>query len=43
MNGIVYDIYGGYEGISERKRELGRPRHKWGGNIKMELDSCDLG
>jgi hypothetical protein len=38
MNDIVYDIriYGGYKGIPARKREFGRPRHRWSDNIKMK-------
>jgi hypothetical protein len=42
MNGILYDIYGGYGGIPERKRKFGKPRHRWGGNIKMNCIVYDI-
>jgi hypothetical protein len=28
---------------SEGKRPLGRPRHRWDGNIKMELKKVECG
>ena len=31
------DIYGGLVGKPEGKRPLGRPRRRWEGNIKMDL------
>jgi hypothetical protein len=43
MNGILYGMYGSYGRIPERKRTFGKPWHRWAGNIKMELDSCDSG
>jgi hypothetical protein len=30
-------------GKLEGKRQLGRPRHRWGGNIKMDLVEIGLG
>jgi hypothetical protein len=30
-------------GKSDGKRPLGRPRHRWDANIKMELDLQEVG
>ena len=50
--GGVCSAYGGEErrgvyrvlvGKPEGKRPLGRPRRRWGDNIKMEIKKWDLG
>jgi hypothetical protein len=33
----------GFGGESEVKRQLGRPRHRWEGNIKLDLQEVGLG
>jgi hypothetical protein len=32
------DSYRALDGRSERNRSLGRPRHRWEGNIKMDIE-----
>ena len=32
-----------FMGRSERKRSLGRPRHRWEGNIKIDLQEVGQG
>ena len=36
-------VYRGLVGKSEGKRSLGRPRHRWGDNIKMNLQEVEWG
>jgi len=31
------------EGLPEVKRPLGRPRHRWKDNIKMDLEAVECG
>jgi hypothetical protein len=36
-------VYGGLVGKPEGTRTLGRPRHRWEGNIKMDLQELGFG
>jgi hypothetical protein len=36
-------VYGVMVGKPEGKRPLGRPRHKWEDNIRMDLQKWDVG
>jgi len=36
-------VYRGLVGRTERKRPLGRPRHRWEVNIKMDLPAMGFG
>jgi hypothetical protein len=38
-NGAKKNAYGSLVGKPERKRPLGRPRCRWEGNIKMDLET----
>jgi hypothetical protein len=37
------DVYRALVGTTDRKRPLGRPRHKWEDNIKMDLQEVGCG
>jgi len=37
------DVYRVLVGKPERKRPLGRPRHRWEDNIKMDLQEVECG
>ena len=41
--GEMRDIYRDLVGKPERKRPLGRPRRRWEGNIKMDLQEFGCG
>jgi hypothetical protein len=36
-------VYRVLVGKPERRRTLGRPRHRWEGNIKMDLQEVECG
>jgi hypothetical protein len=42
-HGRVEDCTQGFDGKGKRKRSLGRPRHRWKGNIKMDLKNIGWG
>jgi hypothetical protein len=43
MNGEKRGVYRVLVGKTEKMRPLGRPRHRWKGNIKMDLQEVGCG
>jgi hypothetical protein len=43
MNGVKRNTYRILMGKPEGKRPLGRPRHRWVGNVKMDLGEIEWG
>jgi hypothetical protein len=43
MNGEKRNVYRILVGKQEGKRPLGKPRHKWVNNIKMDLKTDKMG